>query len=76
MIQEYTYRYRVMKAKNFSSILDTVVHNNYQLFIVERLVLMGAKTLVNTWKENADDLSLSDETKKKLHRWEHAVNSS
>ncbi|XP_073386119.1 uncharacterized protein [Physcomitrium patens] len=67
---------KVMKAKNFSSILDTVVHNNYQLFIVERLVLMGAKTLVNTWKENADDLSLSDETKKKLHRWEHAVNSS
>jgi len=61
-----------MKAENFSAILEPVVHNNYQLFIVERLVLVGAKTLVKTWKEEPGDLSLSDEAKKKRHRWQHA----
>lgn len=69
-------RYRVVKAENFSAILNPVVENNYQLFMVERLVLLGAKTLVRTWKEDAGDLSLSDEVKKKPHRWEHAVTSS
>lgn len=69
-------RYRVMKAENFSAILDPVVHNNYQLFMVERLVILGAKTVVKTWKEDPGDLSLSDEAKKKPHRWDHAVTSS
>uniref|UniRef100_A0A7I4B5V6 Uncharacterized protein n=1 Tax=Physcomitrium patens TaxID=3218 RepID=A0A7I4B5V6_PHYPA len=27
--QEYTYKSKVFKPKNFSSILDTIVHNNY-----------------------------------------------
>lgn len=67
------FRYRVFKAENFSATLDPVVHNNYQLFMVERLVLLGAKTLFRTWKEDAGDLSLSDEAKKKPHRLEHAV---
>ncbi|KAG0605879.1 hypothetical protein M758_9G094900 [Ceratodon purpureus] len=69
-------KYRVVKSENFSAILDPVVQNNYELFMVERLVLVGAKTLVKTWKEDAGDLSLSDEAKKKAHRWEHAVTDS
>jgi hypothetical protein len=64
-----------MKAENFSVILESVVHNNYQLFMVERLVILGAKTLVKTWKEEPGDLSLSDEAKKKRRRWQHAGTS-
>ena len=53
--------------EKFGAVLEAVVHNNYELFVVERLVLLGAKTLVKTWKEEAGDLSLSDEPKKQLH---------
>lgn len=57
-----------MRADTFSTTLQPVVQNNYQLFMVERLVLLGAKTLVKTWKEDEGDCSLSDEPKKQLRQ--------
>ena len=72
-INDLVFRYRIMRACNFSENLSTLIKNNYQLFIVERMVLLGAKVLVKTWKENAGDLSLSDEKKKKSQRWEPVI---
>jgi hypothetical protein len=60
-INDLVLRYRIMRACNFSEKLSPLIKNNYQLFIVERMVLLGAKVLVKTWKENAGDISLSDE---------------
>lgn len=72
-INDLVFRYRIMRACNFSENLSPLIKNNYQLFIVERMVLLGAKVLVKTWKENAGDLSLSDEKKKKSQRWEPVI---
>lgn len=72
-INDLVFRYRIMRACNFSEKLSPLIKNNYQLFIVERMVLLGAKVLVKTWKENAGDISLSDEKKKKIQRWEPVI---
>lgn len=72
-INDLVFRYRIMRACNFSENLSPLIKNNYQLFIVERMVLLGAKVLVKTWKENAGDISLSDEKKKKSQRWEPVI---
>eukprot|EP00250_Pteridium_aquilinum_P019388 c24409_g1_i1 orf=122-1381(+) len=62
-------KYKVVSISHFRSILDPVVQNNYQLFIIERLILFGAKTYVKTFKEFPSDLSLTDDIKKKLRAW-------
>lgn len=72
-VNDLVLRYRIMRACNFSEKLSPLIKNNYQLFIVERMVLLGAKVLVKTWKENAGDISLSDEKKKKIQRWEPVI---
>ncbi|MCO5582821.1 hypothetical protein L7F22_036721 [Adiantum nelumboides] len=66
-------KYKLVFISHFKSIVDPVVHNNYQLFIIERLILFGANTYVKTFKEAPFDLSLTDDIKKKLHAWEIPV---
>ncbi|KAJ3683884.1 hypothetical protein LUZ60_014111 [Juncus effusus] len=57
-------RYKVVYSSNFSEILDPLIENNYQLFMVERLILHGAKTFIKTFKEDEGDLFLTDDAKK------------
>ncbi|KAI4319635.1 hypothetical protein MLD38_033213 [Melastoma candidum] len=56
-------RYRMAYSSNFSEILDPMIQNNYQLFMVERLIMMKAKTFIRTFKEDATDLTLTDDPK-------------
>ncbi|CAL9111371.1 unnamed protein product [Musa textilis] len=63
-------RYKLAYSSNFSGILDPVIENNYQLFMVERLVLVGAKTFVKTFKVDEMDLSLTDDPKKNAKHWQ------
>ncbi|PWA79191.1 hypothetical protein CTI12_AA207490 [Artemisia annua] len=57
-------RYKLAYSSNYSTILDPVVENNYQLFMIERLILARAKTYIKTYKESETDLSLTDDRKK------------
>ncbi|KAJ0099332.1 hypothetical protein Patl1_21156 [Pistacia atlantica] len=66
-------RYKLAYSSNFSQILDPVIENNYQLFMVERLVLVGAKTFIKTYKEDENDLSLTDDPKKNTKNWQIPV---
>ncbi|KAG8079567.1 hypothetical protein GUJ93_ZPchr0007g5436 [Zizania palustris] len=66
-------RYRLAYSSNFSNILEPVIENNYQLFMVERLIMQGAKTLVKTMKEFDNDLSLCDDPKKNTKFWQEPV---
>lgn len=66
-------RYRLAYSSNYSSILDPVIENNYQLFMIERLILYGAKTFVKTFKEDEKDLSLTDDPKKNTKNWQIPV---
>ncbi|XP_044506015.1 uncharacterized protein LOC123225809, partial [Mangifera indica] len=66
-------RYKLAYSSNFSWILDPVIENNYQLFMVERLVLFGAKTFIKTYKEDENDLSLTDDPKKNTKNWQLPV---
>ncbi|KAA8517326.1 hypothetical protein F0562_017625 [Nyssa sinensis] len=63
-------RYKLTYSSNYSSILDTFVENNYQLFMIERLVMMGAKTFIRTFKGDDTDLSLTDDPKKNSKAWQ------
>ncbi|CAH8392829.1 unnamed protein product [Eruca vesicaria subsp. sativa] len=65
-------RYKVVYSSNFSEILDPVIENNYQLFMVERLIMMGAKTFFKTFREYETDLTLTDDPKKNKN-WEIPV---
>ncbi|KAJ4892084.1 hypothetical protein Rs2_31832 [Raphanus sativus] len=65
-------RYKVAYSSNFSEILDPVIENNYQLFMVERLIMMGAKTFFKTFREYETDLTLTDDPKKNKN-WEIPV---
>ncbi|KAG2296158.1 hypothetical protein Bca52824_042827 [Brassica carinata] len=65
-------RYKVAYSSNFSEILDPVIENNYQLFMVERMVMMGAKTFFKTFREYETDLTLTDDPKKNKN-WEIPV---
>ncbi|KAG6527510.1 hypothetical protein ZIOFF_009613 [Zingiber officinale] len=56
-------RYKLACSSNFTNIFDSVVENNYQLFMVERLILASAETYVKTYKEDEDDLSLINDPK-------------
>ncbi|CAL9754204.1 unnamed protein product [Musa acuminata subsp. burmannicoides] len=65
--------YRLAYSSNFSDILDPLVDNNYQLFMLERLIWAGARTFVKTYKENENDLSLTDDPKKNTKNWQIPV---
>ncbi|PKU60071.1 hypothetical protein MA16_Dca014966 [Dendrobium catenatum] len=41
--------------------------------MVERLILAGATTFVKTFKEEEDDLSLTDDPKKNTKKWQIPV---
>ncbi|KAK1553733.1 hypothetical protein Q3G72_002807 [Acer saccharum] len=56
--------YKLAYSFNYSYILYPLTKNNYQLFMVERLILMGAKTFIKTYKEDDNNLSLTDDPKK------------
>ncbi|CAK9180829.1 unnamed protein product [Ilex paraguariensis] len=66
-------RYKLAYSSNYSSILDPLVENNYQLFMIERLIMMGAKTFIRTFKEGDTDLSLTDDPKKNTKTWQKPV---
>ncbi|KAL3533528.1 hypothetical protein ACH5RR_007049 [Cinchona calisaya] len=66
-------RYKLAYSSNYSSILDPVVQNNYELFMVERLIMMGAKTFIRTFKEGDNDISLTDDPKKNTKTWQIPV---
>ncbi|KAB1222183.1 hypothetical protein CJ030_MR2G023446 [Morella rubra] len=66
-------RYKLVYSSNYSHILDPLIENNYQLFMIERLVMMGAKTFIKTFKEDEKDLSLTDDPKKNTNKWQIPV---
>ncbi|KAK8672015.1 hypothetical protein V6N13_110392 [Hibiscus sabdariffa] len=66
-------RYKLAYSSNYSHILDPLIKNNYELFMIERLVLMGAKTIIKTFKEDNTDLSLTDDPKKNTKLWQIPV---
>ncbi|GAU47427.1 hypothetical protein TSUD_46390 [Trifolium subterraneum] len=66
-------RYRLAYSSNYSHMLDPVIENNYQLFMIERLIMMGAKTFIRTFKEDETDLSLTDDPKKNTKKWQIPV---
>ncbi|KQK14976.1 uncharacterized protein LOC100843213 isoform X1 [Brachypodium distachyon] len=66
-------RYKLAYSSNFTSILEPIIENNYQLFMVERLIMQGAKTFVKTMKEFDNDLALCDDPKKNTKVWEEPV---
>uniref|UniRef100_A0A0E0KE34 Uncharacterized protein n=1 Tax=Oryza punctata TaxID=4537 RepID=A0A0E0KE34_ORYPU len=66
-------KYKLAYSSNFSSILEPIIENNYQLFMVERLMMRGAKTFVKTMKEFDNDLSLCDDPKKNTKVWQIPV---
>lgn len=53
--------------------MDPVVENNYQLFMIDRLIMMGAKTFISTFKSDDGELSLSDDPKKNTGGWMKVV---
>ncbi|KAL8142979.1 hypothetical protein V2J09_016011 [Rumex salicifolius] len=69
-------RYKLAYSSNYTKILDPVVENNYQLFMIERLVMMGAKTFINTFKsDDSGGYSLSDDPKKAPKEWKKVVHT-
>ncbi|KAG6595419.1 hypothetical protein SDJN03_11972, partial [Cucurbita argyrosperma subsp. sororia] len=66
-------RYKLAYSSNYSHILDPVVKNNYHLFMIERLIMGGAKTFIRTFKEDDTDLSLTDDPKKNTKKWQKPV---
>ena len=66
-------RYKLAYSSNFSSLLDPVVENNYQLFMIERLIMMGARSFIRTYKDDDTDLSLTDDPKKNTKVWQIPV---
>ncbi|XP_008232141.1 PREDICTED: uncharacterized protein LOC103331297 [Prunus mume] len=70
-----TVRYKLAYSSNFSHILDPVIGNNYQLFMVERLIMMGAKKFIRTFKEDDTYLSLTDDPKKNSKLWKMPVST-
>lgn len=55
-------RYKLAYSSNYSNLIDPVVENNYQLLMIERLVLIGAKHLIKTSIE--DNFSLTNDPRK------------
>jgi hypothetical protein len=67
------FRYKLAYSSNFSSILEPIIENNYQLFMVERLMMQGAKTFIKTMREFDSDLTLCDDPKKNTKVWQKPV---
>ncbi|GAV76613.1 hypothetical protein CFOL_v3_20086 [Cephalotus follicularis] len=65
--------YKLAYSSNYTKILDPLIESNYQLFMVERLIMMGAKTFIRTFKEDDADLSLTDDPKKNTKIWQIPV---
>ncbi|ONI22013.1 hypothetical protein PRUPE_2G101700 [Prunus persica] len=70
-----TVRYKLAYSSNFSHILDPMIGNNYQLFMVERLIMMGAKKFIRTFKEDDTYFSLTDDPKKNSKIWKMPVST-
>ncbi|KAF5747928.1 hypothetical protein HS088_TW05G00659 [Tripterygium wilfordii] len=66
-------RYKMAYSSNFSHIIDPLIENNYQLFMIERLIMTGAKKFIRTYKEDDTDLSLTDDPKKNTKNWQIPV---
>lgn len=66
-------RFKIAYASNYSNIIDPLIENNYQLFMLERLILMGARKFIRTFKEDENDLSLTDDPKKNTKVWQIPV---
>ncbi|KAL5209497.1 hypothetical protein ABZP36_005120 [Zizania latifolia] len=66
-------KYKLAYSSNFSSILEPIIENNYQLFMVERIMMQGSKTFVKTMKEFDNDLTLCDDPKKNTKVWQKPV---
>ncbi|WOH06355.1 hypothetical protein DCAR_0625781 [Daucus carota subsp. sativus] len=66
-------RYKLAYSSNYSNIIDPLIENNYQLFMLERLILMGARKFIRTFKEDENDLSLTDDPKKNTKVWQIPV---
>ncbi|XP_018806505.1 uncharacterized protein LOC108980125 [Juglans regia] len=66
-------RYKLAYSSNYSQILDPLIENNYQLFMIERLIMMGAKTFIKTFKLDETDLYLTDDPKKNNKMWQIPV---
>ncbi|XP_057727899.1 uncharacterized protein LOC130943862 [Arachis stenosperma] len=66
-------RYKMAYSSNYSHLLDPLIENNYELFMVERLIMMGAKMFIRTFKEDDTDLSLTDDPKKNTKVWQIPV---
>ncbi|KAL6555327.1 hypothetical protein OROGR_006585 [Orobanche gracilis] len=62
-------RYKLAYSSNYSTFLDPLIENNYHLFMVERLIMMGAKTFIRTFKVDDTDFSLTDDPKKNTKIW-------
>ncbi|KAF4364619.1 hypothetical protein F8388_015310 [Cannabis sativa] len=43
--------YKLAYSSNYSNIIDPLIENNYQLFMIERLILYGAKTVIKHSKK-------------------------
>ncbi|KMZ71026.1 hypothetical protein ZOSMA_18G01250 [Zostera marina] len=52
-------RYKLAYSSNYSNLIDPIIENNYQLIMIERLVLIGAKHLIKATME--DNFSLTNE---------------
>ncbi|XP_074306772.1 uncharacterized protein LOC141642014 isoform X1 [Silene latifolia] len=68
-------RYKLAYSSNYTRILDPVIENNYQLFMIERLILRGAKTFIDTYKSDDSELSLTDDPKKNTKVWDKVVHT-
>ncbi|PON43606.1 hypothetical protein TorRG33x02_333460 [Trema orientale] len=68
-----TVRYKLAYSSNYSHIIDPIIENNYQLFMIERLIISGAKMIIRTFKEDDTDLSLTDDPKKNTKLWQIPV---
>ncbi|XP_042050361.1 uncharacterized protein LOC121795810 [Salvia splendens] len=68
-------RYKLAYSSNYSSLLDPIIENNYQLFMIERLIMTGARKFIRTYKEDDTDLSLTDDPKKNTKIWQIPVYS-
>ncbi|XP_047341233.1 uncharacterized protein LOC124944930 [Impatiens glandulifera] len=66
-------RYKLAYSSNYSKILDPLIGNNYELFMIERLVMMRGKTWTRTFKEDDKDLALTDDPKKNTKIWDIPV---
>lgn len=73
MMVNHFCRYKLAYSSNYSQILNPMIENNYQLFMIERIIMMGAKTFIKTYKEDENDLSLTDDPKKNTKNWQIPV---